>query len=371
MKHMIKPIRQPMCYKKHLSSESTSSSSSSPATTTLSIFFSECDILRKSHALLSSLGFDTIAPPGHPKSSRLLGPFQTARISSGPLVIELISDPLFSRLRKSYGKRDSFARVIEIKRSFGNKGGREGEAIVPPSGSTVFSGLYPFTAIISTFPHNVPLFTVQESTISGEKIPNGINNIENIPINIPMNIPKHFSGVKEIIIPCSTKNFEIMDTVQTALVDTFGAVPLGSRLPGLFGIALSSEERLIVRTAPTNVCTIILKVDNLASASSTLKSLSALGDCMGHSGTACNGQIQVKIPGLDGGVEFRVTDSDVVSAFYAEPPQSVVEDTLPEMQNSRVMMEGGGKGEVKVDIPLVATGDCWKEVRVQLRNATK
>ena len=183
--------------------------------------------------------------------------------------------------------------------------------------------------------------------------------------------------MKEIIIPCSTTDFSIIDTVQSALVDTFNAVPLGRQLPGLFEIDLSAEEKLIFRTAPTNVCTIILKVDSLAAASIALESLGALGDCMGHNGTGSNGQIQVKLP-FDGGVEFRLTDSDVVSAFYTEPPRSVVQDTLPELQSSRVMIEGGEgrgrdereKGGVTVN-PLAATGDCWKEVRVQLRNAAK
>ena len=343
---------------------STASNKSSPQLTTISMFFSDCDVMRKNYDLLSSLGFQSVDPVEILKSSRILGSFQTARISCGSLTIELISDPAFTRIRKSYGKLTSFARVLEIRRSVNCT---RKDKIVPPSRSSFFSGLYPLTALRSSYPHNIPLFTMD--TAEKEVVTNATD--DNIPIQVKKTA-KHFKSMKEIIIPCTTTDFSIMDTVQSTLLDTFGAIPMGSRLPGIFKIDLPDEEKLIIRTAPTNVCTIILKVDNLNKSSLVLRALDALGDSFGHNGTSSNGQIQIKMPGLDSGVEFRLTDSDIISAFYTEPPQSVIEDTLPEMQSSRVMMEGGGGMNQKVVTPLkAATGDCWKEVRVQLRNATK
>ena len=333
--------------------------------TTISIFFSDCGVLKRNFDLLASLGFNENEPVGIQQSSRLLGNFQTARISSGSLIIELISDPIFSRLRKSYGKRNSFARIVEVRRSNGRK--LESQAF-PPKGCSIFTGLYPLTALKASFPHNIPLFTVNSSKVHSSAV----------QATVSPGVKKasrHFDSVKEIIIPCSTANYENMDIVQSILTGSFGATALGRRFPGLFELKLTDQEKLVIRTAPTNTCTIILKVDNLVESSNMLRTLEALGDSMGYNGTLSNGQIQIKMPGLDSGVEFRICDSEVVSAFYVEPPQSVVADTIPEMQSSRVLMEGGsGNREQKVpaeELLSATTGDCWKEVRVQLRNATK
>lgn len=334
--------------------------------TTISIFFSDCGVLKRNFDLLASLGFHQNDPISIQKSSRLLGNYQTARISSGSLILELISDPVFSRLRKSYGKRNTFARVVEVRRSSSSK--LESQTF-PPKGSSIFSGLYPLTALKASFPHNIPLFTVSSSRGHSSTA------VQSTASSEVKKISRHFDSVKEIIIPCSTANYENMDIVQSILTGSFGATPLGRRYPGLFELKLTDKEKLVIRTAPTNTCTIILKVDNLLKSSNMLRTLEALGDSMGYNGTLSNGQIQIKMPGLDSGVEFRICDSEVVSAFYVEPPQSVVADTIPEMQSSRVLMEGGsGRTEQKApadDLLAATTGDCWKEVRVQLRNATK
>ena len=357
-------IQKMVCFGSELAKQMhVEATSSILQSTTISIFFSDCGVLKSNYDLLTSLGFHTIDPVDIQQSSRLLGSFQTARISSGPLTIELISDPVFTKLRKSYRKRSSFARILEMKRSNDHQRGTQ---ILPPADSSIFSGFYPLTALKTSFPHNIPLFTV------------GSTNHQSAQITESADICKterHFERIKEIIIPCSTLNYDDIDIIQSALIDSFGATPLGRRLPGLYEIKMSDEDKLIIRTAPTNTCTIILKVDDLVKSSSMLRTLEVLGDCMGHNGTSSNGQIQIRMPGLDSGLEFRICDSEVVSAFYPEPPQSVVEDTIPEMQSSRVMMEGGGGGkgtELPAANPLAATtGDCWKEVRVQLRNATK
>jgi hypothetical protein len=333
----------------------------SESTACISIFFSDCDIMKQSGDLLASLGFKVIQPAETIKSSRLFGSFQSSRISSGLITLELISDPLFTKIRKSYGKRSSFARVIEIRRSTPNK---RFQPIASLCGNTFFSGFYPLTALTQTLPHTALSFASdgtddqadtdtffigsQKSTCGSQK--------------------SHFDCMKEIIIPCSAYDFE--DT-QSNVELILGAKSMSKNLPGLYDMMLSSNERIVVRTAPTNTFTMILKVADLGVASQMLQSLNALGDAMGRNSASSNGQIQIRMPGLDGGVEFRITDSDTVSAFYAEPPQSIIADTVMEMQSPRVLIKGGG-ADAEKDVPrTVGTGDCWKEVRVRLSNITK
>jgi hypothetical protein len=331
----------------------------SESTACVSIFFSDCDIMKQSRDLLASLGFKVLEPAKTIKSSRLFGSFQSSRISSGLITLELISDPLFTKIRKSYGKRSSFARVIEIRRSTSNK---RYQPTAVPCGNTFFSGFYPFTALAQTLPHTALSFVSDRSDDQADTDASVIvNSSSGSQIS-------HFDSIKEIIIPCSACNFE--DT-QSNVELILGASSMSRNLPGLYEVMLTSNEKLVVRTAPTNTFTVILKVADLSVASQMLQSLNALGDAMGRNSASSNGQIQVRMPGLDGGVEFRITDSDTVSAFYAEPPQSIIADTLMEMQSPRVLIKGGG-ADTEKDIPgTVGTGDCWKEVRVRLSNITK
>lgn len=329
------------------------------STACISIFFSDCDVLNQNHELLSSLGFETIHRVKGIKSGSLLSNFKSSMVSSGSVAVELISDPTFTRLRKTYGKLNSFARLLEIRKSSSKS---IDHCTSPYRDGSIFKGLYPLTAITKHFPYHSPLFSVESRSPP----------LSTGAIDTTKKRERHFDFIKEIIVPCSAVSNSTLDEIQTILEASLGATPMSRNLPGLYQIALTSEKKLIMRTAPTDTCTIILKVDDLNSASEILRALNALGDCMGRSGTAQNGEIQINMPGLDGGVEFRVTDSHSVSAFYAEPPQSVIAGTLPEMQSPRVLAEGGGTGTAKELKPSpVVTGDCWKEVRTQLRNSLK
>lgn len=332
----------------------------SESTACIRIFFSDCDTLKQSRDLLASLGFKVLEPSTIVKSSRLFGSFQSSRISSGLITLELLSDPLFTKIRKSYGKRNSFARVIEIRRSTRNN---QDEPTSAPCKNTLFSGFYPLTALAQSLPYTALSFI---SDVNDDF--RGKSGIEHSRDDSQT---PHFERIKEIILPCSTNDQKIFDETQSNVESILGADGIDKNLPGLYEVMLSANERLVVRTAPTNTFTMILKVADLGVASKTLQSLNALGDSMGLNSAFSNGQIQVRMPGLDGGVEFRVTDSDTVSAFYAEPPQSIVADTVLEMQSPRVFVKGGG-GAAEKDIPrTIGTGDCWKEVRVQLSNITK
>lgn len=334
----------------------------SESTACIRIFFSDCDIMTQSRDLLASLGFKVLEPAKTIKSSRLFGSFQSSRISSGLITLELISDPMFTRIRKSYGKRSSFARVIEIQRS---KPNQRDLPTTMPCGNTLFSGFYPLTALAQTLPYTALSFVSDRSdnqagtdSFVHEKSSSGSQ-------------ASHFDCIKEIIIPCSTNDQKVFEDTQSNVELILGASSINRNLPGLYEMTLSSNERLVVRTAPTNTFTMILKVADLTVASQALQSLNALGDSMGRNSASSNGQIQIRMPGLDGGVEFRITDSDTVSAFYAEPPQSIIADTVMEMQSPRVLIEGAGADSEKHIPRTVGTGDCWKEVRVRMSNITK
>jgi len=321
--------------------------------TTLKVFFGDCESLRKSHNLLSTLGFSTVNEINVIKSSVL--DFQTSRISSGNLVIEMISDPLFTRIRNSLGKRSSFARVIEMNKSMGPMSRLSS---LPLGKSSFFSGSHLLNALANKYPFSVPTCTVDMVT-SPET-----SSSETSSKQIERNDSKLFSNIKEIIIPCSTTKYEAMEEIQSNLLDLFDAKIFNKKLHGIYEID-NSDEKLILRTAPTNVCTIVLKVDDIETASNTLRSLNAIGDCMGMNGTSTHGEIQIKMVGLDEGVEFRITDSNSVSPFYSEPPDSMLADERPEMQSTRVQTLGGG-GEREVVPENILVGDCWSEVKVHM-----
>jgi hypothetical protein len=345
--------------------------------TSLSIFFSDCGVMKKSHNLLTSLGFSIIDDVQIKKSNSLLmGTFQTSSISSGNLVIKLISDPFFTKIRKSIGKRSSFAQVIDINKSFGSP--LKGESTSSMKNSKLASGFYPFTALLSSFPFFVPSLTMDMR--NGEATSQNLQDGNLTPESMHLQTEKiaFFSHIKEIIIPCSTNSYESIEKVQSALTESFGANPISSKMPGLYHIDLESNDnttdgnndkkKLIFRTAPSNVTTIILKVNDLEVAAAALKAMGALGDCMGYNGMSGNQQIQISVPGLERGL-----------AFYTEPPQAITEDIMPEMQSDRVLIEGRGIGGpikyVEHLNPLTLKGpvggDCWKEVRVNLRNLSK
>ena len=275
-------------------------------------------------------------------------------------MLEFISDPVLTKLRKFLGRKRSFARLLEIQTSDNYCEYKQKSYF--PLLSGLFSNLYPFTALSATFPYFVPLFSADTCNVKvATSIINAATNSDH---------RSYFSHVKEIIIPCSAGNQKTLEDAQSQLENISRITPINRNLPGLYQIDLSSQK-LVLRTAPTDVCTIILKVPELGTASLSLQSLNALGDSMGRGGASQNGQVQIQMTSLDGGLEFRITDTDVVSPFYAEPPQSVVADTVPEMQSPRVLMEGGRDGTEKEIAMPIQKGDCWKEVRVQLRNSTK
>ena len=276
-------------------------------------------------------------------------------------MLEFISDPVLTKLRKLLGRKRSFARLLEIQSS-DNFSQYQQKPFCSPQ-SALFSRLYPFTALSAVFPYFIPILSVDTSTV----------NVAASKLNIAVDSSQKslFDFVKEIIIPCSSTNQKTLEDAQSRLENISGISSINKKLPGLYQIVVLSSQRLVLRTAPTDTCTIILKVPELGSASRSLRSLDALGDSMGRGGASQNGQVQIQMSCLDGGLEFRVTDTDVVSPFYAEPPQSVVADTVPEMQSPRVLMEGGRDGTEKEIAMPISKGDCWKEVRVQLRNSTK
>ena len=276
-------------------------------------------------------------------------------------MIEFISDPVLTKLRKLLGRKRTFARLLEIQTS-DNFCEYQRKPFFPQN-SGLFSRLYPFSALSAAFPYSVPVLSAD--TCTAKAAASDLNAATNTGHN------NYFSHVKEIIIPCSVANQKTLEDAQLQLENISGISPINRNLPGLYHINLLSSQKIILRTAPTDVCTIILKVPELGTASRLLKSLDALGDSMGRGGASQNGQVQIQMPCLDAGLEFRITDTDLISPFYAEPPQSVIADTVPEMQSPRVLMEGGRDGtEQEIAIPI-SKGDCWKEVRVQLRNSTK
>lgn len=61
---------------------------------------------------------------------------------------------------------------------------------------------------------------------------------------------------------------------------------------------------------------------------------------MGYTGNSTNQQIQITLPGLDHGLDFRVTDSDNISSFYIEPPIAVLQDHMKELHSPLVLVEG-------------------------------
>jgi hypothetical protein len=275
-------------------------------------------------------------------------------------MLEFISDPVLTKLRKLLGRKRTFARLLEIQTS--DNFCEYQQKPFYPLQSGLFSKLYPFTALSAAFPYFIPVLSMDSSTI---KVATSDSN------QVKSGHTAYFDHVKEIIIPCSAANQKTLEDAQLQLENISGISPINRNLPGLYQIDLPSSQKLVLRTAPTDACTVILKVPELGTASHSLKSLNALGDSMGRGGASQHGQVQIQMSGLDGGLEFRITDTDVVSPFYAEPPQSIVADTVPEMQSPRVLMEGGRDGtEKEIALPIVK-GDCWKEVRVQLRNSTK
>jgi hypothetical protein len=263
----------------------------------------------------------------------------------------MISDPLFTRIRNSLGKRSTFARVIEMNKSMGPMSRLSS---LPLGKSTFFSGLHLLNALANKYPFSVPTCTVDMVS----------SPISSSSEEVERNDPKHFSNIKEIIIPCSTTKYEAMEEIQSKLLDLFDAKIFNKKLHGIYEID-NSDQKLILRTAPTNVCTIVLKVDDIETASNTLRSLNAIGDCMGMNGTSTHGEIQIKMLGLDEGVEFRITDSNSVSPFYSEPPDSMLADERPEMQSTRVQTLGGG-GERVVVPENILVGDCWSEVKIHM-----
>lgn len=276
-------------------------------------------------------------------------------------MLEFISDPVLTKLRKFLGRKRSFARLLEIQSSESFRQYQQKPFCLPQS--PLFSRLYPFTALSAAFPYFIPILSVDTSTV---KV--AASELDTAMYSSQKGL---FDFVKEIIIPCSSANQKTLEDAQLQLENISGISPINKNLPGLYQIDVLSSQRLVLRTAPTDTCTIILKVQELGSASRSLRSLDALGDSMGRGGASQNGQVQIQMSCLDGGLEFRVTDTDVVSPFYAEPPQSVVADAVPEMQSPRVLMEGGRDGTEKEIAMPISKGDCWKEVRVQLRNSTK
>jgi hypothetical protein len=228
---------------------------------------------------------------------------------------------------------------------------------LPLGKSSFFTGLHLLNALANKYPFTVPMCTVDMVNTS-PITPSPFEQIDR-------NESKHFSNIKEIIIPCSTTKYEAMEEIQSKLLDLFDAKIFNKKLHGIYEIEVDSNEKLILRTAPTNVCTIVMKVDDLELASNTLRSLNAIGDCMGRNGTSQNGEIQIKMLGLDEGIEFRITDSNTVSPFYSEPPDSMLADERPEMQSTRVQTLGGG-GERVVVPENILVGDCWSEVKLHM-----
>lgn len=260
---------------------------------------------------------------------------------------------MFSRIRNSLGKRNTFARVIEINKSMGSISSL---STLPVGKSTFFTGLHLINALATKYPFTAPICTV-DTIDSSLMTSSPFQEIEKKQ-------GKHFSNIKEIIIPCSTTKFSVMEEVQSKLLELFDARVFDRKLHGIYEVDLDSSEKVILRTAPTNVCSVVLKVDDLEAASTALRSLNALGDSFGRNGTSQNSEIQIKMS-LDEGVEFRITDSNMVSPFYSEPPDSMLADERPEMQSTRVQTEGGG-GERVIVPENVLVGDCWSEVKVHL-----
>lgn len=246
-------------------------------TITCSIFFSSCEVMKNTTTLLASLGFTIINDVKvEEKFSWLkIHDHQATRLSSGNFVIELISSPLFTKLRNLYGKKNSFSRLLEIKKtthfssstsSTANNTSISTSKILPIMDSKVFSGFYPFTALLSSFPLSIPLFTTEIHDVSSNRKSDSNNNIDNY---------KYFSSIKEIILPCSSVNYQSLDDIQTILTNTFNIKQI-KNFPGLYEILLN-KDKLIVRTAPTDIFTVILKVSNFSEITSELKKLNCLG----------------------------------------------------------------------------------------------
>jgi hypothetical protein len=87
---------------------------------------------------------------------------------------------------------------------------------------------------------------------------------------------------------------------------------------------------------------------------------------IGYSGGMDHGQTMLlhrDLPGLD----IRLCPRTTVSSAFSEAQESLLAGSLPELQNNNILLAGG---EQAVEDDRIGKGDCWVEVRANLRRPT-
>jgi hypothetical protein len=198
--------------------------------------------------------------------------------------------------------------------------------------------------------------------------------------------------LKEIILPCSSLDYDVFHRAQSQLSD-IGAIPYRN-VPGLYKFKLQSNReehstdekagRLLVRAAPTCHGSLIFKVDDINETLDQLREQGIRGNKLGFTGawsrsegsaSRCGGgEVRLFAEGLGfarpTGLDFRITDSDEVLSYYSEGPEAVLDGTIADIQSDRVLgspsddsdsLAAGKSG-------LVGQGDCWMELRAMMKS---
>ena len=171
-------------------------------------------------------------------------------------------------------------------------------------------------------------------------------------------------GVKEIVIPT------ISSFSHDNLEKELGATAVES-LVNVHELDMGvGKDKVYLRTAPTDRCQVVLKVDDLSVAMDRLNDLDIIFERIGATGMTGNanggGQIKLRTSAFSfGEFDLRLTDSNTLpSPFFMEGEESVLEGAIMGIQNPRVL--GGDTN--KLLSQSSPSKDCWMEVRAMIRS---
>ena len=172
-------------------------------------------------------------------------------------------------------------------------------------------------------------------------------------------------GVKEIIVP-STSSFSHADKLEQEL-----EAKAVEALVNVYEVNMGAVlDKVYLRTAPTERCQVVLKVDNLNNAMERLNGLDIIFEKIGANGMTSNaggGQIKLRTSASSfGELDLRLTDSNAQPApFFVEGEESVLQGAILGLQNPRVL---GGDATATFLSQSSPRKDCWMEVRAMIRS---
>ncbi|KAJ1441079.1 hypothetical protein B484DRAFT_442989 [Ochromonadaceae sp. CCMP2298] len=232
---------------------------------------------------------------------------------------------------------------------------------------------------VASSPRQPPYFTVSEEDGSGDSTDAGSGEVR---------------GVKEVVVPCGEANYLQLSSVRQLLCNELGGAGL-RRCPDVYPFQHTERGAdgpaglMYVRALPTDVCSVVLRVDNLRSVMQSAKAAdlqSSLGlqwewigrtghlpqeggssDCpSGSNNTGGEVHVQVLSPHLSG-LDLRLTESVEVCSFFNEGERSLLQGTIPDIQSARLL---GGDGSV-LESKYGTANDCWVEARIIAKEKVK